>query len=252
MNEIPQNVGRQAFLTDLTTAVERRVASAERIRLLSERDGKTIEVVEDATGDQFVRRTYSATEWGGILPTGLTFQTAWEAMHRDFARSGIEIVPSFIVAQSRSIRDPIVVVSQFVQGAKGIKNASVEGKRKLAKSLGTLLSVSKEVLPLQQMLEPDKFQVGISTEGKPSIMLVDVDPYVQPKPSPEMLDSTEAAYINRVASLFYDSWCRKREAEQVLGSFVASLLPLVDQNTGMETMKAIANANMLKQGLDLR
>lgn len=252
MNEIPQNVGRQAFLGDLTSAIERRVISAEKIRLLSNRDGKWIEVVQDVTGEQFVRRTYSPAEWGGVLSNGLTFHEAWDAMHRDFARSGLEIIPSFIATLPSQQKEPIVVVSQFVPAAREIMTASVDGKKQLATSLGNMLHMSEEVLPHQQMLMRDMFQVGLSSKGKPSIMLVDVDPYVQPKPSPEMLDSKGAAYINQVSSLFYDFWCRESEREQVLGSFAISLMPLVNQDTGMETMMALSNVNMLKQGLDLR
>lgn len=256
MTEIPQESARQAFVTDVLLQLERRVLGAERVRWLSKaRSDRTVELVEDETGDQFVRRTYASSEWGGLREAG-TFHTVWDAMHRNFARSGIAIVPSFIATPSPKKGEPIVVVSQFVQGARRVKEASLDAKKRLATGLGDLLIQSKEVLPQDQMLQPDMFKVGFDSDGKQSIMLIDVDPCVESRPSDSDLNSMDmkyAEYIDSISFLFYDHWIREGERDEVLGNLAKSLEPLISSDPlRWRTMKAIATVNMLRQGLDLR
>lgn len=261
MIEAPQNDGREAFVRDLSTMMRQRIAGAKVADQFSDRDDKKVELMVDGMDQSFVRRTYSpraVQDIEGSMRDNFRFEQAWNAMHSDFERSGLKIVPSFILNPERGKNEPLVVISDYVKNSKPIKHASVEAKVELATSLGNILNKSQVVLPELQMLQADMFQATEGPDGEEYIVLTDVDPLVilrwNLSGDKKRKESYHASYMNRVAGLFFDSWCLPGEHEKVFGALMESIKDTTinsDSPSGA-MFDAFLTLNMMKNGIDPR
>lgn len=209
---------QQRLSNNLATALYWETVNADPVRTLSENDNKKVEVIKDSNGSLAVRRTYSQQEVNyiqqGIRGFGMSFKEAWDSMHRDFEGVGISIVPSIIV-DSPAGEAGIIVVSSYLEDAKPVKEASLQAKKELAMSLGKLAFQSREVFPHPEMINKDMFHKTLNVFGDELIVLTDVDPRMIKRRKlnqfPEYADDTISNYINKVAYLFWDVWCREEE-----------------------------------------
>lgn len=252
---------QREFVAALGTALRRRVLAAPSIELLSDRNDKLVEVVRDVDGNRFIRRSYGREEVARIEQEGLSFAEAWDQMHRIFGDAGITIVPSvvFYPAPTES-QFPVVVASEYVEGI-ALKLAGTAVKVSLATSLGNTLLRSGRYHPSLEPFASDMFKVKRDRAGAEQLVLIDVNPYLVDQEnlfgkSEAAKDLWQASYINSVANLLWDNWCRPGERKEVSEAFFRSLSPLVEKafasSDRARTLDAVMEVQSMAQGFDLR
>lgn len=250
----------QTLSWNVNRFIQKLVTEAKSVRLLSDRNDKTVELVVDANGNRFVRRTYSSKAIAEIADKpGLTFESVWKEMNTVFSRAGVKIVPSFILSASP---DKVVVVSSYLDDARPVLAAPTDEKEQLAEGLGRLVdSQSNDFFPALQMFLPDAFHTTKGEDGHDMIMLTDVDPYPHFYSGslmkfPKYKDATWGQYIRHISELFYDHWCREEEKEGILGKFLEGVAQGIKNKDSidniMNTAEAINNTRMLQNGVDMR
>lgn len=254
--EAPIDSLRRGFTADLNGLIRKRVFDASPVQLLSDRGNKIVEVVEDQSGHRFVRRNYPQRFVNKIeLTSNLTFEESWKAMQELFASAGIEIVSSFLLTPDIvTEKTSRAIVSEFLEDPRPLLYSPLEAKKNLAKNLGSLLTVSDELVPHPQVFMWDMFQLKRGQNGDVSILLTDVDPFVLPKRFHDK-DMPYASCINRIADLLWDDWCHEDEREAVMREFIQAVSPVLDEfgeNEGRMTLYAFTNAHLMSQGFDRR
>lgn len=251
---------QQEFVANLEAVVRQRVLQAPSISLLSDRNNKRVEAVRDVNDARFIRRSYEGVEVARIEQVGLTYAEAWDEMHGIFGDAGIALVPSTVFYPSATeSRFPVVIASEYVEG-EGMKSADVDTKTKLATSLGNVLLRTSRYRPSLESFTTDMFRVRKDATGAEMPVLIDVDPYLVDQEdrfrrNESAKDTWYAAYIGKVSSLLWDTWCRPGEGKVVIGAFLRSLSPLareLDSSDRSRTFHAMMEAHSMTQGLDLR
>ncbi|MDO8503116.1 MAG: hypothetical protein Q7S60_00315 [bacterium] len=237
---------------ELTNSLERalgeRVLNARVVELLSSRDDKRVEVVEEPNGYRLVRRSYSRAAIDDIVnKAGLPFTKAWVAMHDIFRTAGIDIVPSIMFRPSSKESDfPIVVASEYLEDGN-VRASSTEAKVQMATGLGAILCGSSEFFPSMTFM-PDMFRVERDQTGADRLVLVDIDPYLIVR-STVIKDIWDATYIGKMSRLLWDDWCEPNERRRVVTAFVSSIGPMLDHE-GPRTFDAFAKVHLMSQGFD--
>jgi len=247
---------QQELLHDnLSEVIKLIILTAKPIQNFKEDAARKIELVEDVNGFRFVRRTYGRPSLKYISYSGYDFEHAWDLMHKNFQEVGIHIVPSFYIETAGSDLGEVTVVSEYLPDARPVIDASTDIKCELAASLGNLVYQS-EVLPSFEMLMPDMFHLTHKLDGAEVLMLTDIDPYLRPaeQKNPDVKAGMDAAYIQRICYLFWDSWCKEVEREEVIRQFVEALAKSSNFAVMQDeiTSKAFAYAHAMTQGVDMR
>jgi hypothetical protein len=200
---------------------------------MSDRDGKLLQIVEDDTGYQFVTRSFGPDLVRNIEEKGIKFPDAYRAMCRLFPGIGIDVLPSHLLTMEGG-NYPYVMVSEIITDGRPVVEASLEQKKELAKKLGRLPTQTRYLARLE-MFRPDSFL--LSGQGEEArIILTDLDPKIQPRPPIDnlrlfpwreqnvaRLDSYMAHYIDEIAEIFWDDWCKPDEREAVLSALANSV-----------------------------
>ncbi len=259
MLEAPVQRELQTLSWNIGRATHKLATEAEPIRSLSTRDGKSVDVIEDANGNKAVKRTYGRDALATLNLGRNSFTTEWGKMNRTFSQAGVDIVPSFILSDEPG---RAVVVSSFLEDARPMKSAPTEQKEKLAEALGRVVSPqSLDFFPHIQMFLPDAFQTTRGEDGQDKIVLTDIDPYASLsgyllKTTSSLRDAAYGLYIWHMAGMLYDSWLKPEERDVVLGKFVKGIMVAFKEEPHagdfMKTMQGIQTAQMLRQGVDLR
>lgn len=201
----------------LSSVSKEGILLARGVKLLSDREA-CVEVVEDPTGFQFVRRIYSSDTLSART-ADIPFAEAWQARNDMFTASGINIVPHIVFRKDMQNKR-IVVVSEYANNTS-IVNASLQDKLKLAEGLAKVLTASGRFLPSLQSFAHDMFRTKIDEAGNSRIVLVDLDPYLIEKPnSEEDRDYWFSLYLKRITELIRGHWIKPQENSQVMGTFV--------------------------------
>lgn len=249
MTEVPLSE-QQRLANNLSAILHKENVSGRPIKLFSDRDDKKVEVIQGRNGTS-VRRTYDKKAVDDIQQTGMSFRQAWDGMHSDFWTAGLNIVSSFIAPTSRP-DDSIRIISMHLEDARPVSEASTYAKKGLAVALGTLAHSSRVVFPRHEMLRPDMFVKTQNVFGDELIVLTDVDPYLVRRDlmnqDPDFADTITSSYIDQVASLFWNNWCRETERDTVFGSLVAGLAPILD-NAGIRVQKSFGDVHLMEQGI---
>lgn len=248
-------INQRGLLHDnLSNAIRQLILSAKPVKRFEDSSGK-VELLEDMHGNLFVGRVYDQPALRYFSDSGFDFKDAWDLMHREFQKVGIEIVPSFHLDVADSNVGKILVVSKYLEDARPVIDASVETKIRLATSLGNLLYQS-EVIPKGEMLRPNMFHLTHGPDGEERVVLTDVDPYLYSakNSSPEVKSALDGKYIDGVCSLFWDYWCRQDEKEEVIKHFVEALAKSSDLDVihSKFTSGAFGRAHAMKEGIDAR
>ncbi|MCL5113783.1 MAG: hypothetical protein M1372_01270 [Patescibacteria group bacterium] len=108
-----------------------------------------------------------------------------------------------------------------------------------------------EVLPHLQSIRSDSFRV-VRDEKEESIVLVDVDPYLVQRNimrrNPDDKALMDAEFIKLISSLFWSTWCREDEREEVMFEFVRSLTPIVTPTMLPAVEMAYMKAHAMSRG----
>lgn len=193
--------------------------------IFSTSDWKKVELINDPSGNRFVRRTYSQDAIRQFrFNSGVDFPDTWNAFQREFRRAGIDIVPGGIASADST---HAVVMTEYRPDIRPVYDAPVAMKASFASTLGKLWVEAQEFYPRLEMLRHDTFAIAQGKDGNDSIVLIDVDPYLISKnifeANPKEKDRMTARYIEYISELFFDRWCQEGEEEAVMGRFVRAV-----------------------------
>lgn len=231
-----------------------RVTAAEPIETLSAHDNKLLQVVETADGERLVTRSYTPEAVEEIeYNYGLDIKSAWEKMHETFTQAGIAIVPSKLI-EVKGGEYPFIVVSEYLEDAKPLVDASTTIKRDTAVGLSKLLIADGDFVPAPEMIRGDMFAV-VERGGREEALLLDVDPLITPAYRMQKIDQNSRFYINRLAELAWDWWCTdEEERKEVISAMVMTLADFVTGRFDVEsgTSRAFMDLHLMSNGVDMR
>ena len=215
------------LLRDVKRCFADRLGSANQIEVLSTRNGKVLTVEREADGSKFVKRAYSPDGTKEVLGGRryYDFEESWEAMEHILDGAGMPKVRSSLVSSNET---GALVISDYVDGTKLVRDVSVEAKKEFARRLvHCYFGDSTKGRLKWLMLSEDGFLVTTDETGKDEVILVDVDPYVQ---IPTSRPDNAWFVMNRMGRLFRDEWCSREDREEVLAALVDEIGKTLDQD----------------------
>jgi len=241
----------QVVADNMQALVHCRLAQAKPVEILSDRGDKLLQVMEEANGQRFVKRSFGNGAVYYIERHGLSFNESWDAMHTVFSSIGAPVVKSVLFKKEGEY--PYVAISKYLAEKVPVSSAPLKVKKKLAHGLGQMLKGVRGYMPAPEMVNGEMFQVT-EQDGNPTVVLIDVDPYMVKKPR-YGADTFNAHYIERIGGLLYDEWCTDNDDRgEVMRAFVRSVGDIVpdDIDRNPETFTAFSNVHLMSQGVDAR
>lgn len=246
------------FKAQLDSYITERVSAAEHLDWLSHKgkDG-ALEVVQEADGRKFVRRSFSRTGISNVEDCGLDFPEAWETMQDIYRNAGISIVRTGLAVHQpqRTTEHPIVMVSELLEDSKPLAEASTQTKINLATKLPGLFADSGSYTLRADAIRPDMFRVVSNDKGLEEVVMVDVDPLLD-RTSYFRKEVKIAFTIGQlVGECLWDTWCKPEERTTVLTEFIKAAAPRVEQYldaVGSPVFNAFFDAHTMSQGIDIR
>ncbi len=229
----------QAFADDLGAFIHARITSATPIETLSERGDKLLQVMQEPDGQTFVTRSFTESAVREVEKTRMDFVEAWDAMHSVFRDAGIDIVPSYLLAGQGKY--PFIVVSEHVTNVQPIDTAPTEVKKDLVERFGQLIQPNRDGFFISpQMINKDMFQLVLNKEGVPRVTLIDTDPHILPNMYDSREDGIQATYIDLLAKLFWEEWCKPDERVAVLSRLTTVMGDIVGEDLDIFSKTGIA------------
>lgn len=221
-----------------------RLGAAQPVEMLSNRDGKTLELMQEPDGRQFVLRTYSPDAiWeleNPFFGGRLLLDDAWAAMQNMYKQADVAVVPSQLLPGT-SENGSRMVVSEYLPEITPIKDASLIAKQTAVGGLAKLLNGSR-YLPSSQAIISDMFVV-LKESDTP--VIVDVDPRVVEL---DNFFSTTRSYYPLYLQIFgglIETWTDADERPAVAGAFLRSLPNAVFKIDG--AMMAVSDIHVMTQ-----
>lgn len=243
----------QAVADDMQALLIARVASAEPIEVLSRRDDKLLQVVEETDGRRFVTRSYTNDGVKDVEEFDLDFYEAWNAMHEVFRTSGLNVLPSFLLKTEGQY--PITVVSEYLPNSKPVIGASLETKIDIAKGMGNIIKPSSKCRLGLDMLNRDMFRVVDNEDGTETAYLVDVDPRMRVSDD-FAKDLYQAIFIDKLAGLIWDHWSdNDDERASIATAAVKSVVEALGDEAFLpntHTGNSFFTLHFMSNGLDTR
>lgn len=230
-------------------------------------DSKTLAVMQEPDGREFVQRTYNpGAELGfehELYSPKLPFAESLVVMQCMYEEVGIRVVPSSLLPHREG--EPVTVVSDYLPNAVQYKQASLEAKQEAVQGLASLLDPKSKYLPGAQAIMSDLFVYDIGEDGQQHPLVVDVDPHIICKPdvsdyfSASSTDVIISFYINQINVLIESEWANDSSEKAALYlAFLQKLVSISDGSifNGDRASEAIfamhSNQQMAQLGLDSR
>ncbi len=246
--------GYETLADSMNQLLYDRIASANPIEVLSTRNDKLLQVVEASDGERFVTRSYTPEAVEEIeYNYGLDFQTSWQGLNEALTAVDIEIVPSRLV-EVKGGEYPFVIVSEYLEGAKPLADASTDTKKDVATGLSKLLVTDCDYVPSREMVREDMFLV-VERDDHEKALLADVDPLVASAYKIQETDQNCEFYIDKLAELAWDRWCiTLDERKAVAAAMVMTLGDFARDRFDLEsgTSRAFMDLHEMSNGVDSR
>ncbi|MBI5906463.1 hypothetical protein HY857_00220 [Candidatus Saccharibacteria bacterium] len=251
----PSQPSAQHLRDQLYEVARNRIRQSEPVEVLSPGRETLLQLVEEPDGKQFVTRSFSPEAISYIEDSGMSFEDTWQTMQTILAQAGIASVRSAITIHEEDGAKsdyPIVIVSEYLADNRPVMEASTESKIELARNLPGLFNGSGGLMLSSETIRADMFKVTPDESGEEKIVMIDMDPLLVRRSSP---DSLIAFYIEKFGAQFWDDWCLPEEREAVITQFIIASGLVLDNkldDINNPVSKVFLNAHMMSQGLDYR
>jgi hypothetical protein len=225
-----------------------RLAASSIVDTLSTRGGKSVNLLKEPDGREFVERRYEKS-W---RPSAVFVSGTFPEMLQDFIeladQANITVVP-----HSLQEGEGYIVYADKINGID-VSEASIETKIALTEKLVRISFPDRRTRYRVNIsvLCPDMFIVQREQDGREVPVLTDIDPELSRNMT---VDGNDAFYINCLAGLFYDHWCKDDtddEKREVMTALCKSLMTVIGEDSGMSSVMALSNVNHMKNGIDPR
>lgn len=247
-------LGYETLADSMNQLLYDRIASGNPVEVLSTRNDKLLQVVEASDGERFVTRSYTPEAVEEIeYNYGLDFQTSWHGLNEALTAVDIEIVPSRLI-EVEGGEYPFIIVSEYLDDAKPLADASTDVKKDVATGLSKLLVTDGDFVPAPEMVREDMFLV-VERDDHEKALLTDVDPLVAMTYRIQKSDRNSAFYIDKLAELAWDKWCSGDDERKKMTTAMALVLgdfALDDFDLDSSTSRAFMDLHMMSNGVDNR
>lgn len=251
MSDVERNSVEQQFTGSMRHVRDERLAAATPVGVLSDRGDKLLEVLEEPSGERFVRRSFSSAAVSDMEGwSGLEFGRVWHTMNELFAGENVRLVPSSLI-YTGSEEYPYVVVSEYIEDGVDLRDAPLESKKAAVRGLGQALIGNRSYVPSPEVIQDHMFQVVERNDGEPEVLLLDVDPRLQDCFG-RRSDNLDSIYVTRVTDRIWDTWGTEKDRAELAHAFMMSIASLFNERTGDLTFDALASLHTMSQGFDKR
>ncbi len=242
----------QVLADGLATIMQDRIEAASPIESLAADTEKSLVVMQEANGEKFVARQFTPKGVNHIQEAGAHITNAWRGMYEACDEVGIEVARGHLIETTWEDY-PYVAVNEYVEDAKPLGEVSVELKKRVASSLGQMLTGESPYMIGPEMLRADMFGVTSEADGATRALLLDTDPLIRLRPGGHMTrNATNVFYLEKFGELFWDHWCKPEERQAVFGELLKASISLVDESDSMEVLSAFSILQLMSNGVDTR